>query len=117
MTTLAQMKTDMTTFLATWAESMSRQRVVVTYDSENKPTETWTTSPVTISGDYQPLSGSDERNESGRTDKSDGKVFTEFDTDILAGDRLVRSSVYWHVNYVKDFEDHLEIFIRKLRNG
>lgn len=117
MTTLAQMKLDTTAYLATWGESMTRQRATTTYDSEGKASIVWTTSQATITGDYQPLTGEDMRAESGMTDKSDAKIFAAFDVSVLAGDRILRGGVYWDVNYIRDHEDHVFIFIRKLRNG
>ena len=92
MTLLAQMKTDMDTFLVGWGETLVRSRLTVTYDSEKKAVEDWTTQSIELTGDYQPMTGSDIRAEEGRTDKSDAKVYTVFDEDILSGDRIVRGS-------------------------
>ena len=115
MTTLALMKTDTTTFLDAWGESLTRRRPTVTYDSEGKSSKSFADAALT--GDHQPLSGNDIRAESGRTEKSDAKIFCAFDADVLEGDQILRGTVYWDVNYVKDHEDHIFVFIRKLRNA
>ena len=115
MTTLAQMKTDTATFLTAWGESLTRQRMTVTYDNEHKPTRT--PSSAALTGDYQPLSGEDIRREQGQTNKSDAKIVAAFDADVQAGDRILRGTVLWDVNYVRDHEDHVFIFVRKVSNA
>jgi hypothetical protein len=111
------MKADTTWFLTQWGESLTRKRLATTFDAENKAVESWDANDLAFTGDFQPLNGSDVRMEQGRSDKSDAKVYVEFDEDIVSGDRVVRSGVNYHVSYIRDHEDHRWCFLRKLRNA
>ncbi len=107
---LDQMRADTTDFLAEWGESLLRRRASISYDDGRRGIESWNSS-LSFTGDFQALSGSEMRAEAGLQQRSDGKIITEYDADVLAGDRVIRSSDTFRVNYPHVYEDHQSLFM------
>ena len=109
---LDQARADMTTFLEEWGESLLRRRATTSYDTRLMPVESWGSS-LSFTGDFQPLSGSEMRAEAGLEVQSDGKIEAEYNVDVISHDRVIRDGVAYSVTWVKEHEDHLNIFVAK----
>ncbi len=109
---LDQMRADTTDFLAEWGEPLMRYRASCSYDDARRPVESWDAS-LSFTGDFQPLSGDEMRAEAGLEVKSDEKIEGEYDVDVVAHDRVIRSGETYSVGYVKKHEDHVNIFVAK----
>ena len=105
---------DTVVILDGWKEEFGIYRKTVTYDDAGKGTEAYALNG-TFDGDWQPVGGATMRQESGLEQKSDAIIIGPCDTDILADDKVIRSSdsTTWYVNYVRNYEDHDTIYIYK----
>jgi len=112
--TLAQ--ADTSSILDEWGETLTVKRRSASYGDTGKATITWTTIG-TITGDWQPLPGSAIIEEAGLEVKSSSEIFTEYNANVLAGDRIYRADgSYEYINYLKKHEDHVAIRM-KLTEG
>ena len=110
---LTAMKEDTTQILTDWGESLIIKRATLAHDDEGKPTETWDTQG-TVTGEWQPVRGSTERDEAGRRIKSDAQVICVVGENVLVADRIYRADgSYETISYIKKYEDHWTIFLTK----
>lgn len=109
-------QTDTTAILDVWGETLTVKRRSASYGDTGKATVTWTTIG-TITGDWQPLPGSAIIEEAGLKVKSNSQIYTVYNANVLAGDRIYRADgSYEYVNYLKKHEDHMAIRM-KLTEG
>ena len=115
---LAEMKTDTDSILDTWGETLIVKRRSVAYGSTGKGTTTWATVGTTITGDWQPLSGSAIIEEQGLEVKSSSQILAAFNVNVLPGDQIYRADgSYEYVNYIVKHEDHMEIRMKLTEEG
>ena len=113
---LTQAQQDTLNFLDEWGETLTVKRRSASYGASGKAMITWTTIG-TVTGDWQPLPGSAIIEEAGLEVKSSSQIFTVYNADILAGDRIYRADgSYEYVNYLKSHEDHIAVRM-KLTEG
>ena len=109
------MKLDTINILTDWGEDLIVKRPSSSFDGVGIPTDT----PKTIgtyTGDWQPVSGKVQEEESGLAIKSDAQVIFAITVDVQENDQIYRSdgSFMW-VNYVKSYEDHLTVYLTKVK--
>ncbi len=77
-------------------------------------TLTWTHQAF-ILAEWQPVSGSVRYEEQGRSVQSIATLFTAVDVDVEDDDRVTRNSdsSISYVNYIKRYDDHWEIMLKK----
>lgn len=114
---LTEMKADTDQILSEWGEALTIKRNTPTYDGAGKATDSWG-EVGTITGEWQPVSGSTMRAEEGLEVKSSAQVMAAFNVNVREADEVHRADgSYMTVNYVKKFEDHVTIFLVKTEKG
>jgi hypothetical protein len=113
---LSLAQTDTSALLDVWGETLTVKRRSASYGATGKATVTWITIG-TITGDWQPLPGKAIVEEAGLEVKSSSQIYTVYNANVLAGDRIYRADgSYEYVNYLKKHEDHMAIRM-KLTEG
>lgn len=106
---LSLAQADTLKILNIWGETLTVKRRSLSYGTSGKATVTWVTI-CTITGDWQPLPGSAIIEEAGLEVKSSSQIYTVYDANVLAGDRIYRADgSYEYVNYIRKHEDHLAV--------
>lgn len=114
---LSRMQQDTLDILDKWGETLTIKRRINTYSDTGVANTIWTNID-TFTGDWQPLPGSAIVEEEGLEIKSKSQIMAAFDTAVLAGDRIYRDDgTFEYVNYVRRYEDHITIRMKKTEEG
>jgi len=109
------MKLDTVNILTDWGEDLIIKRPSNTYGDSGMPTESLAT-VGTFTGDWQPISGKIQSEESGLAIKSDAQVIFAITVDVQENDQIYRDDgSFMYCNYVKSYEDHLTVFLTKVK--
>ncbi len=104
---------DTLDILSDWEELLDVRRLTKTYNDAKIAVETYA-SIGTFLGDWQPVSGSTMRNEAGMSIKSEAQIIAPCDAVVDNDDRIYRADgSYMYVNYVRRYEDHLTIMLKR----
>lgn len=125
MTLQDDMAADTETILDEWEETLTVKRGIITYDDKGVASESLSTLG-TFEGDWQPVTGQMYQEEVGNLVLSDARVITEVaDSNkeingiaITENDRIYREDgTFEYVNYMKYYEDHTTIMLKKTKEG
>lgn len=90
-------------------ESISYDRFSISWAS-GKQVESWV-NIGTITGDFQEGSGDFEIKEIGQRIHFIAIVYTLYNTNVIANDRLKYNDLYYRVAYIRNHIDHDEIYL------
>ena len=107
------MQQDIIDIIATIGEDVEVYRKSKAWSS-GKATISWELQGV-ISGEWQPVSGTVRYEEQGMSIQSTATLFTAVDVDVQDDDRVTRiaDASIGYVNYIKKYDDHWEIMLKK----
>ena len=104
---------DTDTILQDWYETVTVKNRTIVYDAAGAATTTYV-KLGTIVGDWQPVSGTLPREESGQTEHSVAQIITRPDVSVSEDDQIVRQDgAVYYVNYVRRHEDHCTIRLKR----
>jgi len=110
---LSRMQQDTLNILNEWGETLTIKRRSNEYDDTGMATVTWI-EIGDFTGDWQSLPGSAIIEEEGLSVKSSSQIIAAYNTDVRAGDRIYKAGgTYEYINYVRFYEDHVTIRMKK----
>lgn len=108
---------DAAAVIADFDETLTVQRVSVTYDASGMAVENWV-EQGTFLGDWQPMTGEAMRREDGLKIKSMAMIIAACNIDVQNDDKIFRADgSFEYVNYVKIYHGHTTIFVSKQRGS
>ena len=104
---------DTDVILADWHETVTINQRTVVYGTDGMAVSAFV-KQGTIVGDWQPLSGTDPREESGERAHRVAQFISRPDVDVEEDDQLVRQDgAVYYVHHVRWHEDHATILLKR----